>query len=59
VKNGDIVVALLGGETTVKRYKETSAGIFLVPENKKMKPIKVTDKTFRVQGKVVGLQRKL
>lgn len=58
VRSGDIIVALVGGETTVKRYNETAQGIFLVPENKKMKPIKVTDKSFQVQGKVVGLQRK-
>jgi repressor LexA len=59
VRSGDIVVALMGGETTVKRYKETAHGIFLVPENKKLKPIKVTEKSFQIQGKVVGLQRKL
>ncbi len=59
VRSGDIVVALVGGETTVKRYNETAQGIFLVPENKKMKPIKITDKSFTVQGKVVGLQRKI
>ncbi|MBY0372181.1 transcriptional repressor LexA [bacterium] len=59
VRNGDIVVALVGGETTVKRYKTGSEGTFLIPENKKMKPIRVTDKSFQVQGKVVGLQRKL
>ena len=59
VRNGDIVVALVGGETTVKRYKVSGEGTFLVPENKRMKPIRVTDKSFQVQGKVVGLQRKL
>lgn len=59
VRNGDIVVALVAGETTVKRYRETAQGIFLVPENKKMKPIPIKDKSFQVQGKVVGLQRKL
>ncbi len=59
VRNGDIVVALVGGETTVKRYRETAQGVFLVPENKKMKPIAVTDKAFQIQGKVVGLQRKI
>ena len=59
VRSGDIVVALVGGETTVKRYSETAQGIFLVPENKRLKPIKVTDKGFQIQGKVVGLQRKI
>jgi len=59
VRSGDIVVALVGGETTVKRYSVTKEGTFLVPENKKMKPIRITDKSFTVQGKVVGLQRKI
>ncbi len=57
-RTGDIVVALLNGETTVKRYRSGASGIFLVPENKKMKPIKVVEKNFSIQGKVVGLQRK-
>ncbi len=59
VRSGDIIVALVGGETTVKRYQETPEGVFLVPENKLMKPIRVTDKAFQVQGKVVGLQRRI
>ncbi len=59
VRSGDIIVALVAGETTVKRYVETETGVLLVPENSKMKPIRVTDKSFQVQGKVVGLQRKI
>jgi repressor LexA len=58
VKSGDIVAALLNGETTVKRYLKREGEIFLVPENKKMKPIPVTTEDFKVQGRVVGLQRK-
>jgi repressor LexA len=56
VKNGDIIVALLDNETTVKRYMKVEQEIFLVPENKNMRPIRVSG-TFQVQGKVVGLQR--
>lgn len=56
VKNGDIVVALLDGETTVKRYMQVEQEVFLVPENKAMKPIRVSG-TLQIQGKVVGLQR--
>lgn len=59
VRNGDIVVALLDGETTVKRYAEMRDGVYLVPENKRLRPIKVLGRDFHVQGKVVGLQRKL
>jgi repressor LexA len=58
VKNGDIIVALLEGETTVKRYRETKDKILLIPENRTLKPIEVTTEDFQIQGKVTGLQRK-
>ncbi len=57
-RNGDIVVALLNRETTVKRYQENEGQIFLVPENKRMKPIPVQTEDFQIQGKVIGLQRR-
>jgi len=56
--SGDIVVALLNRETTVKRYMESKGQILLVPENKKMKSIPVTNEDFQIQGKVIGLQRR-
>ena len=56
IKNGDIVVALLNGETTVKRYQQKSGKIYLIPENSTMKPIEVTG-NLEIQGKVTGLQR--
>ncbi len=58
VRNDDIVVALLDGETTVKTYQKKQGKIFLKPENKRMKPIPITKQEFQIQGKVVGLQRK-
>ena len=58
VKSGDIVVALLDGETTVKKYRKDQTGVWLVPENSSLKPIPVTSENFQIQGKVVGLQRK-
>lgn len=58
IKNGDIVVALLNGETTVKRYQEKSGKIYLIPENATMAPIEVRGGNFEIQGKVTGLQRK-
>lgn len=59
VRPGDIVVALVDGETTVKRYVEKNGAPWLFPENPKMKPIPVSGRDFKVQGKVVGLQRKI
>lgn len=59
IRNGDIIVALLDGETTVKRYRRQGEEILLIPENRFMKPIRVTTQRFEIQGKVVGLQRKI
>lgn len=58
VKSGEIVVALLDGETTVKRYVRKDGRIFLVPENRLMKPIEMTSARFEIQGKVVALFRR-
>jgi repressor LexA len=56
-KNGDIVVALLGEDATVKRYFKEKDHVRLQPENKAMKPIRSRD--VRVLGKVVGVFRKI
>jgi repressor LexA len=53
--DGEIVVALIGEEATVKRiYRETDH-IRLQPENPAMEPIRTTEA--RVLGKVVGVFR--
>ncbi len=57
---GEIVVALIGGEATVKRYFPEGKRIRLQPENDDFEPI-IVDKNsdeFRIAGKVVGLLRK-
>ena len=56
-QQGDIVVALLGEEATVKRYFPESDHIRLQPENETMEPIRT--KEVRVLGKVVGLLRSM
>jgi repressor LexA len=56
-KNGDIVVALLGDEATVKRYFKERDHVRLQPENQTMKPIRTKDA--RVLGRVVGVFRKI
>lgn len=55
--NGDIVVAMLEGESTVKRFFKESGAIRLQPENQTLKPIVSRD--VQVLGKVVGLFRRL
>jgi repressor LexA len=54
---GDIVVALIGDEATVKRFYRAGDHIRLQPENPTMKPIIVKDVT--ILGKVVGLFREM
>ena len=55
--DGEIVVALIGEEATVKRIFRESDHIRLQPENKAMEPIRTTDA--RVLGRVVGVFRKV
>jgi repressor LexA len=60
-ENGDIVVALLNDEATVKRILFKPDGIVLQPENPAMPPIQVKkgEKSFQILGKVVGILRRL
>ncbi|HWF71768.1 MAG TPA: transcriptional repressor LexA [Solirubrobacteraceae bacterium] len=55
--DGDIVVALVGEEATVKRFFQESDHVRLQPENETMEPIRSRD--VRVLGKVVGLMRSI
>jgi repressor LexA len=55
--DGEIVVALIGEEATVKRFYREADHIRLQPENETMDPIR--SREVRVLGKVVGLMRSL
>jgi repressor LexA len=55
--NGEIVVAMVGEEATVKRFFRENDHVRLQPENRSMKPIR--SKEVRVLGRVVGLLRKV
>lgn len=54
--NGDIVVALLEDEATVKRFYKEKGCIKLQPENRHMEPIYT--KEVKILGKVIGLIRR-
>jgi repressor LexA len=56
-KNGEIVVALIGDEATVKRYFKEKDHIRLQPENSSMKPIKTAEA--QLLGRVVGVFRSI
>lgn len=56
--NGQIVVARIGDEVTVKRFRRTKDLIELLPENPDFKPIVVEpDEPFELEGLAVGLIR--
>lgn len=54
---GDIVVALIEQEATLKRFYREANGVRLEPANSRMRPIYVQSGEFKIQGKVVGVQR--
>ena len=57
-KNGDIIVAMLDDEVTVKSLEMKNNKIRLIPENEKYKPIPVEERnTFSIIGKVKGVVR--
>jgi repressor LexA len=55
--DGDIVVALIGDEATVKRFFMENRRVRLQPENPAMEPIIVDSVT--ILGKVTGLFRRI
>jgi len=58
-RNGQIVVARIGEEVTVKRFQKSRSGIELLPENPDFKPIVIDADTegFAIEGLAVGLIR--
>lgn len=58
-RNGQIVVARLGDDVTVKRLRRTKNAIELLPENPDFQPIVVTpdEPNFELEGIAVGLIR--
>ena len=61
-RRGDIVVAMIDGEATVKRYEPKGDVIHFVPENATMEPIVVRRSDFRntsILGIVVGVYRQV
>ncbi len=56
-RNGQIVVAMIDGEATVKRFYKEKDHIRLQPENDTMEPI--IARNVEIVGKVVGLFRKI
>lgn len=56
-RDGEVVVALVGEEATVKRFFRETDHIRLQPENEAMEPIRTRE--VRILGRVVGLMRSM
>lgn len=56
-QNGDVVVALIDGEATLKKFYKEKDGVRLQPANPALKPIFVKNVT--IQGKAVAVIRRL
>ena len=59
VQNGQVVVARVEDEVTVKRYKREGNIVYLHAENEEFSPIKVdlTNQEFNIEGIAVGIIR--
>ena len=57
--NGDIVVALVDGDATVKRFFLENGRVRLQPENSRMDPLYFDSGDLSIIGKVVGVMRRL
>lgn len=59
-RNGDIVVARVGEEVTVKRYEKQRTKVLLHPENDDYSPIEVNlkEQEFNIEGLYVGVLRR-
>src|ERR671925_1004295 len=55
-RNGEIIVALVGEEATVKRFYKENDHVRLQPENEQMEPIRTRD--LELLGRVVGVCRR-
>ncbi len=59
VRSRQIVVARVGDEVTVKRYRQDCSLVWLLPENEEFEPIQVdlNEQTMVIEGVVVGVIR--
>jgi repressor LexA len=57
-ENGNIVVALIGDEVTVKTFYKEDNQIHLQPQNKLYKPI-IINSNIQILGKVIGIFRQI
>ncbi len=59
VSSGEIAVALIGDEATVKKVSIGKAMITLIPANKDLKPVKYKPDEISIIGRVIGVIRRI
>jgi DNA polymerase V len=57
-KSGEIVVAQIDNDFTVKRYHQGKDGVVLSPENEDFKAVKISDDQLITMGVVTGVVRR-
>lgn len=57
-KSKSIIVAIVDGELTVKRLKESAKKVFLVPENSNYSEVEITSDRFEIWGVVTYIIHK-
>ncbi|WP_407270371.1 transcriptional repressor LexA [Radiobacillus sp. PE A8.2] len=55
VTNGDIVIALIGQEATMKKYMLMGDSVLLISENPNYEPIQMNPSDVVINGKVIGV----
>ena len=53
--NGDIVVAIIDEEATMKKFMPMGDSILLISENDKYEPIQMKKEDVLINGKVIGV----
>jgi DNA helicase-2/ATP-dependent DNA helicase PcrA len=56
--NGDIIIAVIDEEATMKRYMPMGSNILLVSENPAYEPILMRSEDVRINGRVIGVLKK-
>ena len=57
--NGDIVIAVINQEATMKRFMLMGSSVLLISENPSYEPIQMNQEDIIINGKVIGVMKKL
>lgn len=55
VENGDIVIAIIGDEATMKKFMLMGDSVLLISENSAYEPIQMKREDVQINGKVIGV----